>query len=589
MAPHDLFRPLEFALDGEAAAGRPVAMPSPFDELGPSAPARAAAEVLRAELAAGRLGGADPDEARAILTALEQPGGGKMFGVLVVRDGQGRPGFLRAFSGMLGGRWDIPGFVAPIFDARARARVEPPGERLVKRLAAQARALAGDPELMQRREQVTACRARHERELEELAARHRQRRAERRRRRRELAVAAGSGDGARTATGKGPADAAQLAALDQASRADKAERRRLLSTQRDELARLQPHWRRLLRRAEAGERLARMVARGVMRRIHDSYMLTNRAGAAVTMRSLFAAGEPPSGAGDCAAPKLLCAAHALGLTPVALAEFWWGAPPPAGGRVRGAFYPACPDKCGPLLPFLLEGLEVAPPRRFRPPPSRHLEMPIVYEDSRLLVVDKPAGLLSAPPRGDGDGAPDEVADCVQTRVRDRCGATAASVCVAHRLDMDTSGLLVVALDAEALVRLQRQFARREVDKRYLAWLDGVVDRDEGTIDLALRGDPDDRPRQVHDPGRGRVAITHWRVLARRPRHTLVELYPRSGRTHQLRVHCALAAGLGAAIVGDRLYGRAGPRLLLHAVALDLRHPDDGRWLSLRSPASLPEP
>jgi tRNA pseudouridine32 synthase/23S rRNA pseudouridine746 synthase len=152
--------------------------------------------------------------------------------------------------------------------------------------------------------------------------------------------------------------------------------------------------------------------------------------------------------------------------------------------------------------------------------------------------------------------------------------------IVHRLDLDTSGLLLAAKDSETHAALQQRFARREVDKRYIGWLDGVVARDAGVIDLALRVDLDDRPRQIHDPIHGKPARTEFRVTARTADRTRVALHPHTGRTHQLRVHAAHADGLGAAIVGDRLYGRAGDRLLLHAEALGFVHPHTGERIEL---------
>jgi len=295
---------------------------------------------------------------------------------------------------------------------------------------------------------------------------------------------------------------------------------------------------------------------------------------------LYAPSEPPGGAGDCAAPKLLAYAYAHGLRPLALAEFWWGAPPPGGGRVSGAFYPACRDKCGPLLPFMLEGLDVAAPRRFEVGRSEGLELRVVFEDEWIVVVEKPCGLLSVPPRGSGSG------DCVLARLRARYGAGTLLV---HRLDLDTSGLLVAARDAGTHAALQRQFLRRTVEKRYAAIVEGEVAGEGGLIDLPMRVDANDRPRQIHDPVHGRHAVTGWKVLGRcdasagRAR-TRVAFFPRTGRTHQIRVHASHRLGLGTPIVGDRLYGHEGVRLLLHAEALAFTHPATGRRASFESPA-----
>jgi tRNA pseudouridine32 synthase/23S rRNA pseudouridine746 synthase len=199
---------------------------------------------------------------------------------------------------------------------------------------------------------------------------------------------------------------------------------------------------------------------------------------------------------------------------------------------------------------------------------------VVFEDDWLIVVDKPCGLLSVP------GRSGLLQDSVLTRLR----ARHAAATVVHRLDLDTSGLLVAAKDAATHAALQRAFAHRDVAKRYVAWLDGPVAGERGTVELALRVDLDDRPRQIHDPVHGKPAITEWQVLERAGSRTRVLLVPRTGRTHQLRVHAAHALGLGVPIVGDRLYGRAAARLALHAEGLSFLHPYTHRRIELVRPA-----
>ena len=174
--------------------------------------------------------------------------------------------------------------------------------------------------------------------------------------------------------------------------------------------------------------------------------------------------------------------------------------------------------------------------------------------------------------------------------RDRCdsvllrlGQRIAEPLVVHRLDLDTSGLLLVARDPQTHAAIQKQFAMREVDKRYSAWLEGVVERDEGQVELPLRVDHDDRPRQIYDPTHGKFALTQWRVVERTATRTRVALVPRTGRTHQLRVHAAHPLGIGVPIVGDRLYGKEADRLLLHAEALAFTHPRTGARIQLQSP------
>ncbi|WP_167508742.1 RluA family pseudouridine synthase [Corallococcus sp. CA031C] len=535
----------------------PTAFPSPFDALGPHALARRAAESLQATLREGVIA---PGLSSRLL---EGPDGGKMFGVLVVRQRDGSQGVLRAFSAMLAGRWDVPGFVPPLFDREARARVEPVAETTVKALLARAEAWSTSEELLRLRADDDARQAREATEREALRQRHEDRRRQRHARRAEVLAATDLTEATR---------AEALHALDQESRGDKAEKRRWDAAQEQTRRDLAPRRAKAERRLRALDRLRRIVSRGFMKQLHDTYAITNARGETRPLRTLYAGAEPPSGAGDCAGAKLLAHAFAHRLQPVALAEFWWGTPPASGGRIQGAFYPACRDKCGPLLPFMLEGLEVSAPRLFVPPPAPTPELSIIFEDAWLVIIDKPCGLLSVPGR---DAA---LTDSVLTRLRARHPHATGPLLV-HRLDLDTSGLLVAALDARTHSALQRQFLHRDVDKQYVALIGGPVQGASGTITLPLRVDLDDRPRQIVDPVHGKPAVTDWRVLHREAGRTRVAFHPRTGRTHQLRVHAAHPLGLGAPIVGDPLYGHADRRLFLHAEVLSFVHPATGERVS----------
>ncbi|HWO17618.1 MAG TPA: RluA family pseudouridine synthase [Kofleriaceae bacterium] len=549
-------------LDPEPTAGElPARFPSPFADA-PHPIARRAAEELVAALRGGAAaaGGAD----------LDAPGGGKMFGVLVVADAAGRIGYLRAFSGMLGGQWDVPGFAPPAFDAAAREAFWPAGEAGLGVLAEESAALARAAAPL--RAALAGQGARQAAERDELRARHAGRRAERHAARGGKGAASG-GEGA--AGGDGGAAAALAHALDQASRADGAERRAQRAAHA--AARAAPAAElAALDAARHALDLARAArSRVLLEQLQDTYTLANARGERRSLRALFLPREPPGGAGDCAGPKLLAAAYRAGLRPIALAEVWWGAPPLAGGRHAGRLYPACRGKCGPILGHMLGGLSAEAPPVFGAAPGAS-ELRVVFEDEWLVVVDKPAGLLTVP------GKTGELADCLLARLR----ARHPDALVAHRLDLDTSGLVVAAKDRETHAALQGLFARREVDKRYDATLERAPreGRGGGVIELPLRVDLEDRPRQIVDPVHGRPAITEWRLVERLPGgRARVVFLPRTGRTHQLRVHAAHPLGLDAPIVGDRLYGSGGDgggALMLRAVSLSFVHPARGTRLSL---------
>ena len=270
---------------------------------------------------------------------------------------------------------------------------------------------------------------------------------------------------------------------------------------------------------------------------------------------------PPSGAGECCAPKLLQYALTHGITPIALAEFWVGAPSRTEIRQEGAFYAPCSGKCVPILKHVLDGLEI---EDWRLKIEDFNKPVIIYEDEWLMVVNKPAGLLSVPGKND------------EPSVESLMGAKPV-----HRLDQDTSGLLVLAKTPEVYKTLQAYFQRRDILKRYEAvlqpngdaLLNGANDANDGMIDLPLLPNPYDRPRQMVDREHGKVAITRYTIRETRADGTmLVDFYPLTGRTHQLRVHAAHSEGLNAPIVGDRLYGQAGERLMLHAAEIKFMHP-----------------
>ena len=277
---------------------------------------------------------------------------------------------------------------------------------------------------------------------------------------------------------------------------------------------------------------------------------------------------PPGGTGDCCAPKLLQYAYLHHLTPVCMAEFWWGESPKSLIRHHGQFYPACRGKCKPVLTWMLQGLDVDP--HTDAADAVYPEPAIIYEDEAMAVLSKPAGMLSVPGKTDDDS----VAAWAQRRW--------PGALLVHRLDMLTSGILLAAKTMEVYQQLQQQFTDRTVKKKYLAVVEGSPTKEHGIIDLPLASDPMNRPLQVVDPENGKRAITEYRVLQAGQR-SLLALWPHTGRTHQLRMHCAHPEGLGCPIVGDELYGRKADRLYLQAQAIAFVHPMTGKRMHFELP------
>ena len=261
-------------------------------------------------------------------------------------------------------------------------------------------------------------------------------------------------------------------------------------------------------------------------------------------------------------PKLLQTAFQMGYEPLALGEFWWGSSPYDQIRQHKNLYPVCQSKCFEIIQHMLDGIETDDsPLELTPSYGKELE--IVYEDDVMVIVNKPAEFLSVSGK--------YITDSVHARIQERY-PNATGPLIVHRLDMSTSGLLVLTLTAETNKHIQKQFIERTVEKRYTALLEGNIESEHGVINLPLAGDMEDRPRQMVCHRHGRSAETTYKVISRNNNRTKIYLYPKTGRTHQLRVHCAHQAGLNTPIVGDDLYGFKETRLHLHAGYLKLRHP-----------------
>ncbi len=514
----------------------PTVMPSPFSNT-PHPLAEQACLMLQRDLSTQKHFLCDFSEV------------GKMFGVLVVRDRHGSIGFISAFSGMMNGLWQLPGFVPQLFDQTEHDSVLSAGNDQLTLLTEQLRAAESASQRSGLRQKISRLLRQRDLALAELKHQHKAAKAMRKQQR--LALA-GSDE-----------QQEQMAVLALASQHHKREfinatmewneRLQLLQQQLDPFD--QPIARIKETRTETSRQLHKIV--------FSTYILNNFLSEKKAMTCFFDA-TPPAGSGDCAGPKLIHYAQQHQLQPLALAEFWWGASPTTGVRQHGHYYPACRGKCRPILPFMLRGLDVEP----EPSYGHNIEVDepkVVYEDDLLLVVNKPAGLMSAPGKSNKDS--------VYTRLLQRY-PDHPELRLVHRLDMATSGLLLVAKNLCIHKLLQRQFIQRSVEKRYEAILSKRLASDplEGKIDLPLRVDFDDRPRQLVCYDYGKAAQTRWQVIAHEGETTRVYFYPLTGRTHQLRVHASHKDGLNAAIVGDALYGQPGERLMLHAQRLCFTHP-----------------
>lgn len=278
--------------------------------------------------------------------------------------------------------------------------------------------------------------------------------------------------------------------------------------------------------------------------------------------------QPPAGAGECCAPKLFQYAFKNNFKPIALAEFWWGQSPKSEVRKHQQFYPSCWGKCEPILSHMLQGLQVDE-NPFLQNPAKDKELEIIYDDPYLVVVNKPTEFLSVPGIN--------ISDSVYERIKNRY-PQATGPLIVHRLDMSTSGLMVLAKNKDIHEHLQKQFIKRKVKKSYIALLDGLIEPDSGKIELPLRVDLDDRPRQIVCYEYGKMGVTDFKVLSKTENSTRIQYFPITGRTHQLRVHSAHKSGLNAPIKGDDLYGTKSNRLHLHAHTLEFFHPITKEWV-----------
>ena len=488
---------------------------------------------------------------------------GKMFGVLIVQTEDGSIGYLTAFSGILAGKNIHPYFVPPVYDL-----LQPQGffkieEGNISAINRRIRRLEEDKKYIDLRSNLTQTTQSAQDALSIAKTQLKEAKDKR-----ELLRKTGQ------------LNAKEEAELIRESQFQKAEYKRLERSWKDKIASLQVeagNWEKQIQELKA-ERKVRSAA--LQQQLFEQFRMLNYRGEVKTLRDIFEQTvhkTPPAGAGECAAPKLLQQAFLHHWKPIAMADFWWGNSPKNEVRHHGYYYPACKGKCEPILWHMLQGLEVEANPMQQEAERGNEKLNIVYEDQWLLIINKPAGMLSVP----GKERQTSIYDLARKAYPEADGPM-----IVHRLDMATSGLLIIAKDKKTHQHLQAQFKNRSIRKKYIALLDGIVPEDEGTIELSLCPNPLDRPRQMVDTQYGKPAITYYQVLERTDKYTRIALYPHTGRTHQLRVHAAHPSGLHCPIIGDELYGKKDKRLYLHAESIEFTHPVNGQSMCITEKADF---
>lgn len=486
---------------------------------------------------------------------------GKMFGVLIVRTSNGQTGYLAAFSGNLCGSNSHSFFVPPVYDLLKPDgffKIEEEQISAINHQIGQLQNCDRYLKLQQKMERETASSQQALSEARKVLKAAKEKREQRRLHR--------------------PNENEQ-AAMIRESQYQKAEFKRLERYWKEQISEIKTEMESFSSQIEALKAERRNRSAALQQKLFQQFNFLNAKGETKNLCAIFeetVQKTPPAGAGECAAPKLLQYAYLSGLSPIAMAEFWWGESPKTEIRHHGYYYPSCRGKCEPILRHMLQGLDVEPAPSERDSLSQNMPE-ILFEDQWLLVLHKPEGVLSVP----GKSEEQSIYSLLRARYPEATGPL-----VVHRLDMATSGLLLAAKTQEVHRHLQAQFENRSIKKRYIALLDGILSEEEGVIDLPICPDYLDRPRQMVNEELGKTAITRYRVMDRKNGQTRIAFFPLTGRTHQLRVHAAHPLGLNCPIVGDELYGRKAERLYLHAEYLEFIHPVSGQRMVIEKKAEF---
>jgi len=493
---------------------------------------------------------------------------GKMFGVLLVQNKHNEIGYLAAFSGKIADKNNLPKFVPPVFDMLTEDSFFPAGQLEINRINGHIKRLEENPKIL---ELEAVLKAEIDASAIHIKA-HREKMIEGRKYRKSRRVTA--------ETKLNIDDFLQLKEqLGKESIKEKNQLRDLNIYWGERVNNAEENLHQLTDELTSLKKQRKDLSVSLQQKLFEQYRFLNVKGIYKNLSDIFRETprlNPPAGAGECAAPKLLHHAFQSEMKPLAMAEFWWGKSPKSEIRKHQNFYAACLGKCQPILGHMLEGIKIDKnPLLTNPAAGKMID--IVYEDDVMLVINKPAEFLSVPGKS--------IEDSVYLRIKQSYPCATGSLIV-HRLDMSTSGLMVIALSREAHKNIQKQFINRTIKKRYIALLDGLIKEDAGIIDLPLRVDLDDRPRQLVCYEYGKPAKTRWQVLERKNGQTKVCFYPITGRTHQLRVHSAHIKGLNMPIVGDDLYGNKARRLHLHAESLEFNHPTTGKIMCFQIEAEF---
>lgn len=488
---------------------------------------------------------------------LPLPPVGKMFGILVVQNQRKQIGFLKAYSGKLYQNFTPKGFCPFILDAEQINEIQNNQSMKINSLTQKISELENQTEYKAKKENYmvisTSALNAIEHCKKELTINKEQRRKKR-----------------INATKQ------ELEILSNESMRDKFYQKHLTEHFKEKMKRAYIPIKKIEADIQELKNKRKHLSQNLQEEIFKHYQLLNYKKESKNLLELFQRKIPSAGSGDCAAPKLLNQAYKMNLEPVAMAEFWWGAPHPGSTKSHKQFYPACSSKCRPILPFMLQGLSVdIDPINNND--TRHLKIEIIFEDKDIIIINKPSGLLSVPGK--------ILKDSVQNRFKKIYPNLDCSLIV-HRLDQDTSGIMILTKSKLANKEIQKQFINRTIKKYYVAILNGVLNSAQGQISLPLRGDPDNRPCQLVCHEFGKKSVTNYKVLEILNGLTRIEFEPITGRTHQLRVHSAHKEGFGIPIKGDDLYGDKANRLHLHAYKVSFDHPVLKKRFDFTSPPNF---